>query len=209
MNKKKNSRLRLPVSVIAFALLAALSVHAQEKKRVIIWPPYLVATIQGTGPGTQFSSVADAVEIVSIEAGGHPIKVGQSFGADDDWLGTLTVRLKNISGQAIAVAQISFTLPETEAPDQGALRTTLRYGTGSSSKQPDVPHKLIAPDEVFELKLTGAAYEQEKSTILQRGLSTGVIKLWIGTTMVRFEDGKYWSRGCLKTSDPANACPAP
>lgn len=207
MNKKKNSGLRLPASVIAFALLAALSVHAQEKKRVITWPPYMVAMIQGSGPGTQFSSVAEALEIVNIEAAGHPIKVGQPFSADDDWLGTLTVRLKNISGQAIAVVQISFSLPETEASDQGALRTTLRYGPGSSSKQPDVPHKLIAPDEVFELKLTSAEYEQDKNTILQRGLSTGVLKLWIGSTMVRFEDGKYWSRSCLKTSDRANACP--
>ena len=85
--------------------------------------------------------------------------------------------------------------------------TTLRYGTASGLKQTDVSHALVAPDEVFELKLTGAEYDQEKNRILQSGLSTGVIKLWIATTMVRFEDGSHWSSACLKSSDPSNACP--
>lgn len=197
----------LLVSVIVVALAGAVSLHGQEKKRVITWPPYAVVIIRATGPGAKPSPVSDAVELVSLEAAGHPIKAGQSFAADDDWLGTLTVKFKNISGQAISGAQISFTLPETLAPDQGALGITLRYGTASSVKQPNVAATVVAADEVFELKLTAAEYEQEKTRILQRGLPTGVLKLWIATTMVRFEDGTHWSNACLKSSDPANACP--
>jgi hypothetical protein len=75
------------------------------------------------------------------------------------------------------------------------------------SGQPDVSPKLVAPGEVFELKLTAAEYEQEKNRILQRGLSTGVIKLWIAITTVKFEDGTHWSSACLKSTDPSNACP--
>lgn len=195
------------VSAIPFVLVGALSAQSQDKKRVITWPPYSVSTVRGVGSGTKLSPVSDAVEIVSIEVAGHPIKVGQPFGADDDWLGSLSVRLKNISRQAISSAQISFVIPETAAPDRGMLTTKLLYGTSSSSRQPDVPHRLVAPDEVFELKLTVAEYDQEKSRILQAGLSTGVIKLWMGSAMVRFEDGTHWSGGCLKTSDPSNACP--
>jgi hypothetical protein len=199
--------LRLLVPAIVVALVGALSVHSQDKKRVITWPPYSVGKVERTGPGSQLSPVVDAVEIVSMEAAGHPIKVGQPFSADDDWLGSLTVRLKNISGQPISGAQISFSLPETQAPDQGTLMTTLRYGPSSSSRQPNEPHKLVAPNEEFELKLTDAEYEQARNRILQRGLSTGVIKLWISLTMVTFEDGTHWSSGCLKSSDPSNACP--
>ena len=142
-----------------------------------------------------------------MEAAGQPIKVGERFVADEDWLGTLTVKLKNISGHTITGAQISFTLPKTQAQDQGSIITTPHYGTASNLKPPDASHKLVAPDEMFELKLTSAEYEQEKSRILQRGLSTGVIKLWIALTMVRFEDGTHWSSACLKSSDPSNACP--
>ena len=207
MSDKFPGLVRLLVSAIAFVLIGSLSVLGQEKKRVITWPPYSVSMVQGAGPGTKLSPVSDAVEIVSIEVAGHSIKVGQPFSADDDWLGSLTVSLKNISGQAISGAQISFVIPETEAPDRGMLTTKLLYGTSSSSRQPDVPHKLVAPDEVFELKLTVAEYEQEKNRILQAGLSTGVVKLWIGSTMVKFEDGTHWASGCLKSSDPSNACP--
>jgi hypothetical protein len=197
---------RLLIFEIAFVLAGSLSVQGQDKKRVITWPPYSTSTVQAVGPGAKVSPITDAVEVVSIEVAGQSIKVGQRFSADDDWLGSLTVRLKNISGQPISGAQISFILPETAAPDRGMLTTKLLYGTSYLSKQSDVPHKSVAPDEVFELKFTAAEYEQEKRRILQAGLSTGVLKLWIGSTMLRFEDGTNWGGGCLKSSDPGNAC---
>ena len=127
------------LSAIVVALAGVLPAHGQEKERVITWLPYQVSSVQGLGPGAKLSTVTDAVEIVSIEVAGHPIKVGRPFSADDDWLGTLTVKLKNISGQAISGTQISFILPETAAPDRGMLKTKLLYGTSYLSKQSDVP----------------------------------------------------------------------
>lgn len=208
MRSKFRQSIRSLTYAAGFGLISALSVHGQDKERVITWPPYAVGSIQRAGANTRLSAITDAVEIVSIEVAGHPIKVGQPFQADDDWLGGVTVRLKNISGLAITAAQMSFSLPETEAQDQGALKISLRYATGSSSKQPNEPRKLIGANEVFDLKLTDAEYQQERNRILQRGLSTGVLKLWISLTMVTFADGTHWSSACLKSSDPGNACPS-
>src|SRR5215210_5154637 len=55
-----------------------------------------------------------ALQIVEIKAGGNPVTLGQTFAADEDWLRSLSVRIKNVSGKTINVLPISFGLSELD-----------------------------------------------------------------------------------------------
>src|SRR5262245_7514360 len=94
-------------------------IAAQSK--FIVWPKEPGKRIRPAGtPGGQANAVAqfDTLEIEEILVEGKPIIIGQPFSASDDWLRTVTIRVKNISNQRFSHIQIGLILPEIkEGPE--------------------------------------------------------------------------------------------
>ena len=72
------------------------------------------------------------VEIEEIAVDGKSIIVGEPFAAADDWLKSLTVRVRNISGQRLVRVQITLVLPEMNAQSPDIV---FCYGCAAAEKE--------------------------------------------------------------------------
>lgn len=188
---------------ILVVLLVSPLAAAQTRTRVITWQPHTFGRLTKAGDGLSLSPVAEAVEIVGFRVGVSPVTLGEPFEAGDDWLKGLRVRLRNVSGQTISGAQMTFVLPESRGGGEALIGFTLRYG---------VPwHKLepVGHGEEFELSLTGEDYEKLGARIAERKGAAVTGKVFITVISVRFADGTIWGSGCVRATEPKNSCPSP
>lgn len=132
------------------------------------------------------------LELIGIFVEGKLITFGKSFTAGDDWLKTLTVKLKNVSGKPISSVRMSFSRPEAKFKDS-SLGFSLEFGSLSGMVDNRATKKIIQPDEEFELTQTEAQYFRGKAFMLDKTGVAIINKLIIGMTMVQFEDGNLWA----------------
>jgi hypothetical protein len=204
-------RVELTLTAKRFTRLGVLSVllatplaTAQTQTRVILWQPHTYGRITKAGEGVRLSPAAEAVEIAGFTVGGSPVTLGEPFAAGDEWLKSLRVRLRNISGQTISMAQMTFVLPESRRGEGAMIGFTLRYSAArSNSREP------IRPGEEFELSLSGEDYEKLRARVAERKDAAIINRLFITVTSVRFADGTSWGSGCIRAVDPKNSCPVP
>ena len=88
----------LCAAIITFSI--PFLVYGQQADRIVDWHPVR----QGTE--------ARVLEIVDIKVNGKSIEIGQLFAADEDWLDTLTFRVRNVSGKTITVLGFGVGFPE-------------------------------------------------------------------------------------------------
>ncbi len=144
----------------------------------------------------------DAAEIEDIAVDGKSITVGQPFAAGDDWLKTFTVRVRDISGQRLVSAQVTLVLPEMGV---GSPDIVFCYGCAAVEKE-----KGFMPGEVVELKMPGGGfYDWVRSRIAGKGSVSRITKTEIHHMYVTPPTGPKWFSGCVKTTNPGNACPRP
>jgi hypothetical protein len=98
-----------------------------------------------------------ALQVVEIKAGSNTVTLGQPFAADDDWLRSLSVRIKNVSGKTINVLPISFGLSELNTGKGGDISFTIMrglYGNGDEIREASDERKPILPDEEIDFTFT-------------------------------------------------------
>ena len=194
---------RLPHVGVLIMLLVTPLAMAQTQTRLISWQPHTYGRITKAGEGVRLSSVAEALEIVGFVVEGASVTLGEPFSAGDEWLKSLRVRVRNISGQTISSAQMTFVLPESRTGEGAMIGLTLRYGgTRSNNLQP------IQSGEEFELSLAEADYERLRERIAERREPAIINRLFITVTSVRFADGTSWGSGCIRATNPKNSCTA-
>jgi hypothetical protein len=139
------------------------------------------------------------VEIVDL-AVGKPITIGEAFSADDDWLQSVVIRVRNISGQQLAAIQVTLVLPQL---GPGSPDVVYCYGCAAEQKA-----KGIAAGEVVELKMIGGGfYDFVKMRAAEKGGIAQINKARIWIMNVSLPDKTRWVSGCIKTVDAKNACP--
>ena len=82
--------------------------------------------------------------ITGVAIDGNPIKLGQSFAANDSWLEKLTFRIKNVSSVKLSKVQMNLFLPEIMP---GGPMVTFCYGCGPTLG------RSISPGEEVEMKV--------------------------------------------------------
>jgi hypothetical protein len=202
--KLKRYALYFATCVIS-VFMGPVTVVGQAKVRVVEWPTYPLGRIYSSAEGIKRSPVTEALEIVDIKVESHSITIGHPFAADEDWLKTLTLRIKNISGQPIVGARMGFSLAETRIENKG-LGFSLEYGKGLSTGIPSDEQRVIGPNEEFEFRFNDAQYRHHRAFVSERTSLPSFSIVWIGVTSVKFDDGSFWTSGCLRGSNPSNSC---
>jgi hypothetical protein len=111
--------------------------------------------------GTQVFRVLEGVEIESVTVG-KSITIGEAFSADDDWLQSLVIRVRNTSGQRVAAIQVTLVLPRMGL---GSPEVVYCYGCEPAEKE-----KGIAPGETVDLKIPrGGFYDFVKMRAAENG----------------------------------------
>jgi hypothetical protein len=186
-----------PLAILLF--IAALG-FAQDQSKMVGWSKAPAGSKRSTSAYIRPSDQIDGVEIEDIIVEGKPVKVGQSFVAGDDWIQTLTFRVKNVSEQQFNAVQITVILPEMST---GGPEIVFCYGCFKSGRE-----KGIVPGEEVELKMPGGKYYAwVRDKITAQGYISRIGKAHIRDIFVTLPDGTKLLSGCVKTRDPKNACP--
>jgi len=186
------------MGLLGVGVLTVTSVFSQSKNRIVQWSEPPVSNRNTTGSGdTQVLAQIEALEINDIAVAGKSITIGQFFATDDEWLKSLTVRVKNVSSQSISGAQMNLFLPEIMP---GGPLVTLCYGCGDVGKG-----QSINPGEEVEMKLV--LYSWLKDQINAKSSFSMITRAEIHDIIVTLPDGRKWLSGCVRTASSKNACP--
>ena len=193
--------LSITILVLLVFLSAAAAVFPQTQTRVIQWARSPIGSNgEAAQKDLQLFPQIDGVEIEEILVGAKSRFIGERFVADDDWLKTIIFRVKNLTDHRLVRLQITLVLP-----DMGAESPDIPFCFGCEEVE---KAKGIKPGESVELKMvSGGFYEWLKSRMAEKGGLSRFTKAQIHHTFVTLPTGPMWFSGCVKTSDPKNACP--
>jgi membrane-bound metal-dependent hydrolase YbcI (DUF457 family) len=193
----KRSRLRQSlqhsISLFVVVFLYVSPAFSQDKQRIVHW-----REVHFTPTSSTFTVVGqiEALEIIDVRVGDKSITLGESFAADDEWLKSLTFRVKNVSSTSISKAQLNLFLPQIMP---GGPMVTLCYGCGDIGRG-----QSIAPGEEVEMKIV--FYSWLLGQITSRSNLSGITRAEIQEMLVTIPDRKTLFSTCIKTASRKNAC---
>lgn len=198
--KSKRLWVSAMLKLLSSLLIAVAPVVCQSQNKVIAWSKSPIGSNnEVAAPDLKMFPSIDGVEIEEILVDGKPIIIGQAFVAGDDWLKTITVRVKNVSGERLVRLQLTVVLPEM---GPGSPDVVLCYGCAAAEKE-----KGPLPGDVVELKMLGGDfYDWVKGRITEGGSLSRISKVEIHHLYVTLPAGPVWFSGCVKTANPKNAC---
>ena len=190
----------LSIRVAAFVLLATTSVFSQNKNRTLQWAEIPISNRNTVSAvGAQVLAQIESLEIKDISVAGKSITMGQPFAADDNWVTSLTMRVKNISDQNFKSIQINMFLPEIMP---GGPLVSLFYKSGDAGTG-----RSTMPGDEFEMKVVFPQWVTDQ--IKSKSNPSLITKAEIHDITVIQSDGKKLLSGCIRTADPKSACPTP
>jgi hypothetical protein len=144
-------------------------------------------------------SAAEApfLRIIEIKVAGNAVTLGRPFAADHEWLKSLSVRVKNISGKPINILPVSFSISDLGDERIGDVSFTLIrgiYGNGEQRDDASGEQKPIMPDEEIDLTFTEKQLSIIQQMTAQRGITLTRIK-FLPVTFVTFADGSKLKSG--------------
>ena len=169
---------------------------SQSTKRIVHWPENPISPGNTKGDQAEVLEQIDMVEITDVTAGGKSITMGQSFEADDEWLKTLSVRIKNVSQVSISKVQMSFFLPQLMP---GGPMVALCHGCAGVGKG-----ETIDPGKEVDMKLL--YYSWLLDQINSKSSLSKITKAEVWHARITLLDGRQFISGCIKTAGQKNGC---
>lgn len=203
MSQSVNSKFKEILIIGSLVLMLSAFAQAQEEQKLIDWYPVdRPMNLQAQGLGVFFTgSDIKALEIVEVKVADKPISIGKPFTANEDWIKSLSVRVKNISAKPIVSIRFNFDVPEARQPNQNHLGLNLTYGQKLATDMRKVAlanqDKLIMPGEEIELKLPEISYNSWLEFMKKRSGMTSFKTLQIAMTSVAFENDLFWESNRL------------
>jgi hypothetical protein len=141
------------------------------------------------------------VEISEVKVSQKAVEVGKGFDADDDWLDTVFLRIKNSSEKSIVYLEINFNFPETRSTGS-MMSYPLSFGLRPGSKFPQKHDPIfMMPGDILEIPLD-KHYAKIKSFVERRHRITDIHKLELEIGFVIFADKTCWAAGNFCRQDP-------
>jgi hypothetical protein len=185
--------------IVAFVLYVSMPGFSQTSHKAIVWSNDPLSRYARSTTSEVQSQIND-VEIQSVSVNGKSVTIGQPFDADEDWIKTITARVKNVSGERMATLQITFAFPEA---DPGSPEWIICYGCAKPEKE-----KGVMPGEIVELKGRDDMYQWVRKSLSEKGSFARIGRAQIRTMFVTTANGKTSFSACVKTLDPKSSCPA-
>lgn len=148
----------------------------------------------------------EPMRVVGMKAKGKPVESGKKFVEEDDWINSLTIRLKNVSRKPIVFFEVSLTFPADAQRPYGPVpgyvrdikygKEPLSGGAGSLNQLPPV-----MPNDFVELTLSADDQEAIETALTQMDYPKGVYVKMVLRTVI-FADDTMWRAGETLTRDP-------
>lgn len=143
------------------------------------------------------------VKVIEVKVGGHAVRPGDTFTADDNWLKGLRLKLKNTSGRSITALQIEFIIPEY-VTGGNAILLPINYGrepSGAGCSGVSISAKPILNGDTVELVFTAEDYRRAGQLLAGKGVNTSISGIEIRVGMTVFGNDTAWSEGAQLRPD--------
>lgn len=177
-----NNLLKSAKFLLLFLFGATFVISAQGQQRILVLPE--LHPLHGR-----------FIEIEEVRVAGKLVELDKPFTADDNWLQSLVVKIRNISGKPLRYIQMDFSLLDAKINDNSIVGFMFTHGILCSDKL-NLPCnakndclRLVMPGEEVEMKFKFGLYTRTKALALQK---TGISKfnrVRVGIAFVQFEDG--------------------
>ena len=149
----------------------------------------------------------EPIAITEIKVNDRSISFDKKFPADDQWLSTLVVSIKNNSDKLILFASIQLQFPHpVGSPDPMAV-DDIFYGNWALKMRPPTQDERIvgiAPGETIVIPMTAQRFLDLRRFLTETGFPQSIEKLHIRINSVIFEDDSMWTRGATARRDLQN-----
>jgi hypothetical protein len=145
------------------------------------------------------------VEVVAIKNRKAVFSERNRIDDDDEWMGGLTVSLKNVSNKPITYIQVELDFPASHNLSdvkEPPLAFFLYFGTREKADGSTRPS--VQPDESVDLTLSDDRYAVLKKTLREMNYSRSIRKIELTVSAVIFEDDVMWSFGSMMKRDPGD-----
>jgi len=174
---------------------------------LVLCASYTTATQQATERVIRRLPVEanEPIAITEIKVNDRSVSFDKKFNADDEWLRSLVVTIKNKSDKLILFASIRLQFPRTtDSRDRISIYDVSHGNVGLRSQRPTAEERLvgIAPGETAVLQLSGQQVVslREFLTATQYPASIETVNLSLGNII--FEDDSMWYAGSQAQRDP-------
>jgi hypothetical protein len=156
-------------------------------------------------------SPSDAhVSVIGLKVSGKSREVGTRFDDDEDWLGRLSLRIRNNTNKAIVGIQMDLFFPETKATGN-MMAFPFWFGSDPmvNSQEATEPKRLDIANAV-DVPFTESSYVGLKRFIERRHTIRDIHQVRLQIDTIYFEDGSIWSYGSWvrrDQSDPRRLIP--
>jgi hypothetical protein len=181
-----------------------------SSQREDIWPTTHLSTAKTVGQTRErilkkgtFRN--EPMRVIGIKAKGKTIESDKKFVEEDDWLDSLTIKLKNVSDKPIIFIEVSLTFPAVEGnpdgPEPGYVRD-IKYGLEPIPGAPALPDapKAVMPKENVDIVLTDEDREAIQGALIKLNFPRSThIKMLLRTVI--FDDDTMWRAGEILRRD--------
>jgi hypothetical protein len=203
-------RSNLTVLIVCFVFLTALTGVVWTSTRNAAGS--IIRTVEAVGQTRERilkkgTFPDEPMKVISIKVKGKTIESHKRFVEEDDWLKSLTIKLKNVSNKPIIFFEISLRFPATEEdPDgpQPSYVRDLKYGREPLMDAPALPDQVkpVMPNETVDITLTEEDREAIELSLIQLGFSADIkyVKMLLRTVII--DDDTMWRAGKILRRDP-------
>jgi hypothetical protein len=177
MNKVLESILGRVMCAVVLTFSLSCLVSAQQREKLVDWQPFRVAT------------EAKVLEIVGVKVNGESVTMGTPFTADEDWLETLTFRVRNVSGKVIDNFAFGVAFPELAINSDGLGAPGFTTGYGGNFPRNAGRGKVMLPEEEVDLKLPADQVKGMRRASERMIGTPNLNKVIIAAGLLTFQDG--------------------
>lgn len=188
MNKVPESIVRRMMCAAVITVFLPLLVSGQQQDRVVDWHP------------AQGVTDAEVLELVDIKVGGESVRAGQPFAANEDWLDTLTFRIRNVSGKTIRLFAFGVAFPELDTNGFSPGFTPAFFDADSPERNTGA-RKTLPPGEEIDVKLPADQVEIMRRVSMRTFGTANLNRLNLAPGLATFEDGSRIAGFSLRRRD--------
>jgi hypothetical protein len=166
---------QLLVAIILGLSLPNLS-NGQERDRLVDWQ------------SVTLGSDAKVLEVVDITVNGKSVTTGHAFTGGEDWLDTLSFRVRNISGKTITLFSFGVAFPEIDLGGGRSAMLSIPYDADSPRKNSGERKPMLTGSEV-DLKLPQDRLVMLRQISMKSIGTTYLTRVNILPGLVNFADG--------------------
>jgi hypothetical protein len=149
----------------------------------------------------------EPIAITNIKVNDQSVSFDKKFTADDEWLRTLVVSIKNKSDKLILFASIQLQFPRPAGSQDKMSVEDIFYGNWALQRRPPTPEEGfigIAPGETVEIPLSVQKFLDLRQFLTATGFPQSIDEVDMRVNSVIFEDDSMWTRGTYVRRDQNN-----